>query len=327
MKIGKRINSRLLIKPNKQDKREFVWESERAFSDWLITDQGLELIATDIGLYIEEPKRESKTGDYPCDITGKIASEDEHIVIIENQFGKTDHDHLGKLLTHTAMRSAITAIWIAENISDDHRQAIDWLNNNTPSHCNFYLVQIKVYDIEGTDIVLPFLDVVCRPNTQTKNQQNETSEDNSLHIWRRAMWTEILDYIGEQKPPFTLQSANTGEKSAITIGKSNFTIYLSLTPKHSRIACELNIYGNWKDAAFNQLFKMKGDIEKDIGGPLQWDAMLGNRSARIFIEAPINPKEETKKEDVKRWMADMSIRFYKAFKQRVSQLQPPTDVE
>jgi hypothetical protein len=280
-----------------------------------------------MGLYIEEPQRESRAGNYPCDITGLLAGEEEHIIIIENQFGKTDHDHLGKLLTHTAMRSAITAIWIAENIADDHRQSIDWLNANTPSHCNFYLAQIKVDEIFGTNIVLPYLDVICRPNIQAKIQRNETSEDKERHLWRRSMWNEILDYIKNQSPPFKLQSPSKSHWSTISIGRSHFGINLLLLPSKSKVGCDLYFNCDWKDEAFQQLLSQKESIEMEIGVALQWLELPDKKSSRILLEVDIDPKKEDNLEKIKKWMAEMSVRFYEVFKQRVAQLQPSNDVE
>jgi hypothetical protein len=124
-----------------------IWKREIDFSNWLVTQEGLELIEQDLEVVMENPRRESRPGDYSCDIVGHALGNEEHVIAIENQWGKTDHDHLGKLLTYAAVHQAMTGIWIAEHASDDHRQVIDWLNQNTPPTVSLYLAEIKAYHI------------------------------------------------------------------------------------------------------------------------------------------------------------------------------------
>lgn len=127
MKIGKKVRV--------PDVRQ-VWKKENDFSDWLVTEDGVALLAEELGVEIENLTRESRPGDYPCDIVGNRLGDEIHVVVIENQYGKTNHDHLGKLLTYAAVHRAMTGIWISEMISDDHRQVIDWLDENTPPNVN-----------------------------------------------------------------------------------------------------------------------------------------------------------------------------------------------
>lgn len=112
MKIGK--------KERVADVRQ-VWKKETDFSDWLATPDGTALLAEELEIEVDNLTRESKPGDYPCDVVGNVLGDENHVVVIENQYGKTNHDHLGKLLTYAAVHKATTGIWISETISDDHR--------------------------------------------------------------------------------------------------------------------------------------------------------------------------------------------------------------
>ena len=116
-----------------------LWQQETHFSDWLATQDGIDLLAQDLEIEIENPRREGKGANFSCDIVANIVGDESHVVVIENQFGRTNHDHLAKLLTYAAVQKAVVGIWIAEEAADDHRQVIDWLNENTPNTVSLYL--------------------------------------------------------------------------------------------------------------------------------------------------------------------------------------------
>lgn len=300
-----------------------IWPKENDLSDWLVTDEGLSLIAEDIGVQVEEPQQECHPGDFRCDIVGHVLGEPGHVIVIENQFGKTNHDHLGKLLTYASSNSAMTAIWLAETISDDHRKVIDWLNDNTPERISFYLAQVKAYRIDDS-APAPQLDVVSRPNLTTKIERSGggSEELRERHIWRKEFWEEILTYIRGQKPPFRVQSPTTDAWSNIALGRGDFLLSLTLTPRRGVIGCELLMTPAWKDGAFAQLESQKAAIEAEIGEALQWMPMPGKKSARIVLEAAIHPGEEANREVVKKWMYEKALRFYKTFQPRVKLLKP-----
>jgi len=313
MNIGKRTQ----IKDLRQ-----IWPTEPEFSDWLVTEQGLNLISEDLGISVENPRRESRPGDYPADVVGNRLGDENHIIVIENQFGKTDHDHLGKLLTYAAMHSAMTGIWISEHISNDHRKVIDWLNENTPPHVSLYLAQLKAYQI-GDSAVAPQLDVVSSPNPQEKiSRASDNAQKSPTQKWRLETWRDILDYIDGNNPPFSVQSPSDDHWSSIAIGRAGFLISLTLVPRNQRIGCELIINPSWKDAAFNQLLAQKDAIEEELGPGLNWRPMPERASARILLEAPIDPRNDDNRQAMKEWMLEKSVAFHKAFHDRVRGLTP-----
>lgn len=299
-----------------------IWPTEPDFSDWLAKEDGLALIAEDLGLNVEDAKRESRPGDYPADIVGHALGDEKHIIVIENQFGKTNHDHLGKLLTYAAMHSAMTGVWISEHVSPDHRKVVDWLNDNTPSQVSFYLAQLKAYKI-GDSAVAPQLDVLCRPNIQAKLRRAEdATQSTETGAWRERAWEEILNYIADKNPPFKVQSPSDDHWSNISIGRSGFWIGLTLVPKNQNIGCELSMNVSWKREAFAQLLSQRQAIEAEIGAILDWREMPERKSARILLEAHIDPKDSNNMELVNEWMHEKSLAFYKAFHNRIKRVQP-----
>jgi hypothetical protein len=313
MQIGK--------KTRVQDIRS-VWKKENDFSDWLVTEDGMSLLSEELGIEVENLRREVRAGDYPCDIVGNLLGDEHHVVVIENQYGKTDHDHLGKLLTYAAVHKATTGIWISETISDDHRKVIDWLNENTPDNVNLYLVGLKLYRI-GDSAVAPHLDVVCRPNYEVKVVNNPyTPGDIERREWRVRMWNRIGDAIRAKGPTFRLQKPSGDHWSSIAIGRSGFCLSMLLNAKNKNIGVEIVITVDWKAEAFNSLSEQKDDIES-ILGPLEWLPLEDKKSAKIIMFGDIDPKDATRQDEVDAWFADNVQRFYDVFKDRVARLEAP----
>ena len=76
-----------------------------------------------------------------------MVGEDDNgqVVIIENQLTKSDHDHLGKLITYLTAIEAKVAIWIVSDPRPEHVGAIGWLNESSPAA--FYLLKLEAIKI------------------------------------------------------------------------------------------------------------------------------------------------------------------------------------
>ena len=297
-----------------------IWLTEPRFSDWLVTDEGLALIADEIGVHIENPRRESRPGDFPCDVVGNLQGEESHIVVIENQFGRTDHDHLGKLLTYAAMHSAMTGIWIAERASDDHRQVVEWLNNNTPPSVSLYLLELGAIRI-GDSPVAPELRVVSRPNDKRKaTVAADQARDLPIHAWRLAFWEDIFEAIVAQTPSFPLKSAGTSPYADVRFEKANIGMSMALIPISRQVRCDLWIAGRNKKGRYAQLFAQRGAIETELGYTLTWEENPDQKSTRISFTLMRDPKDDTKRAEIISWFAQNAPAFYKAFAGRVQAL-------
>lgn len=302
-----------------------IWETEPRFSDWLISEEGLDSSARDLGFQVENAQREVRGSNYPCDIVGNILGDEDHVVIIENQFGRTDHDHLGKLMTYAAVNRATTAVWIAEEASDDHRSVIDWLNDNTPPHLNFFLACVRAFRI-GNSPVAPQLEVVCRPNVEIKVQRTQAAtQQREIQTWRQQLWLEIHAYINARNPPFRLQAPGVDHWSAIALGRSGFSLSMLLNTQRKCVGIEfVALARGWRDAAFEQLQARRERIESQLGNALIWECKPETQRARIVMETPLDPRDEANLPKIQAWFSETLPRFHHCFAPISRELKQPT---
>lgn len=139
-----------------------MWETESGeFTPWLASDENIALLGEAVGIDIHVEETESPVGSFYADIYASEKSTGRRI-IIENQLNETDHDHLGKLITYAAGRSADYIIWVAGQIRPEHRTAVQWLNQHTDNGTQFFLCEIRLFTINGSAPAVKF-DVAASP--------------------------------------------------------------------------------------------------------------------------------------------------------------------
>lgn len=86
-----------------------AWQSESGdFTPWLAREENLKLLGEAINLDLELEAQEKNVGPFRADILCRDTASDEHWVLVENQLERTDHGHLGQLLTYAAGLKAAT---------------------------------------------------------------------------------------------------------------------------------------------------------------------------------------------------------------------------
>lgn len=156
-----------------------LWSGESTqFTPWL--SENLALLGEKLGMDLALETREASVGDFSADITAKDLSTN-HLVVIENQFGSTDHRHLGQILTYSSGLGANVVVWIAETIRPEHKSAIDFLNQNLKETLQLYAVEASLMKIDQSKPAF-LLTVVCQPTEPTisvpqgEQQVSETGE-------------------------------------------------------------------------------------------------------------------------------------------------------
>ncbi len=155
-----------------------LWPDEaRDFTPWLADN--LDLLAEHLGLQLALVEQEASAGDFAVDIVAETEKGDT--VVIENQLERTDHDHLGKLITYLSNLDAKVAIWITANPRAEHEKAVQWLNELAPADTAFYLVKVEAYRIEESPPA-PLFTVVAGPSAESREIGSRKKELAERHI-------------------------------------------------------------------------------------------------------------------------------------------------
>lgn len=294
-----------------------LWNHEQYdFSNWLAEEENLELLNDAIGLTLSEVEKEVYVGSYRCDLVGKDETTGDR-VIIENQLETSNHDHLGKIITYASGLDANVVVWIVKEAREEHRSAIEWLNNNTATTINFFLIEIHAYKI-GDSLYAPKFEVVEKPNGFIKNAktQSGSGEYNKSQSARLEFWNRFNEIIVERGKPINVRKATTDHWYDVAIGVTGVHISLTLVNKDSCIGVELYIQDDKE--LFDKLFESKGEIEGKLGLELDWQRLDDKKASRILYRIPgLNFDDHSNYDALMNEMIDKAVAFSKVFKKYV----------
>lgn len=221
-----------------------------------------------IGLTLSEAEKEVYVGSYRCDLVGKDEVTGEK-VIIENQLETFNHDYLGKIITYASGLDASVVVWIVKEAREEHRSALEWLNSNTSTNINFFLIEVHAYKI-GDSLYSPKFEVVEKPNGFIKNakSQSGSGEYNKSQLERLEFWNRFNEVLIGRGKPFNVRKATTDRWYDIAIAVSGAHISMTLVNKEGCIGIEL--YINDDKELFDSLYAQKDEIEQKLGLSLDW---------------------------------------------------------
>ena len=300
------------------------WPNEaQDFTPWLASDQGLDHLNAALGMDLEVIDTEVMVGNYRADIVAQDVTS-SHKVVIENQLDPTDHDHIGKLITYAAGVSAVTIVWVARTIREEHRRAIEWLNDNTSSDIEFYAIEIELWRI-GESLPAPRLSVVAEPNIQVRAiRRMETSKTQNLYF---EFWDTFLQFMKEAGEPFGRRKPSYAHWYYVSIGRSGATIDLTVRKSKCDIGCELELSMPEKQQFFNMLNGEREAIESVIGSELEWLSMEDKKSSRIVNRADIDINQAENWQNAFEWYIKQIKLFKTAFEDRVKGFESVSELD
>jgi hypothetical protein len=257
-----------------------LWKHEQYdFSNWLAKEENIKLLDDEIGLTLMDINKEVYIGSYRCDLVAKDETTGQ-IVIIENQLQATNHDHLGKIITYAAGLDAKTIIWIVKEAREEHKAAIEWLNNNSSEEIGFFLIELHAYKINDS-LPAPMFKVVEKPNnfTKTSKQNYSDKELNRSQNERLMFWEEFNTVIVSKGKPFSVRKPTTDHWYDVAIGTSEAHLAINLVNKENKIVLELYILDNKN--LFDHIYEDKEKIESTLQMSFSWERLDGKKASRI----------------------------------------------
>ncbi len=289
-----------------------IWPREDVdFTPWLALPENLHLLAETLELGpLDRISTEVSVGNFRADLVCKDIN--DATVVIENQFHKSDHGHLGQILTYLAGGEDVrTVIWIAESLRDEHRAALEWLNNNTSTDFAFFGVEVEAWRIGESDPA-PKFEVVVRPNDWVRRQRQK-ARASEMEDYQRRMeyWQAFLDswptQVGLSPPP---HAPNQGwMKLALTGGSKppdGGGIYLYRMIAEGTVGVYLSV-GRRDEVLFSQ-WSASLNYPSLEGG--KWEQ---NRNGlfQIFKTLKADALDDTDWPQQHRWMRDRVMEFMK----------------
>jgi len=300
-----------------------VWNNEATdFTPWLSKAENLEALSETLGMDLESTGTEQSVGNYRADLLCKDAYSDSY-VLVENQLEKTNHSHLGQILTYCAGLNVKTVIWIASRFTDEHRAALDYLNEITDEGYGFFGLELELWRI-GDSAPAPKFNVVSRPNNWAKSVRESAQHSAELSDTKQqqlAYWTAFKDFM-DARGVLKCQNPSAKHWLILSIGRSGFYLTAKVNSVKSLVRVSLNIKTPESKTAYFQLLDMKEEVEREYGASLNWRELEEKKISIIGMS--LEGADFRRKEDWQRqfeWLATNLEQLDSVFRRRIKNLR------
>lgn len=309
-----------------------VWHHEaQHFTPWLRdnVDRLNEALGTDIEIEAIEPG----VGDFSADLRGKDSTSGRPVVI-ENQLGPTDHGHLGQVITYSAGLDAAIIIWIAPKFREEHRQAVDWLNQHTDETLDFFGVELELLRIDES-LPAPHFKLVAQPNEWTKAARKtaagEPGAPRERALRQKAFLERVLERAKQLRPELTTASRVAAQSYFyFSAGRSGFSFYWIFSGAGFGVETWIDTGDASRNKAFfDALRARKTEIEGRLGFGLHWERLDNRKASRVAVRragVSIDSDSATLDECVE-WGALTMVRLADVLRPVLRELQPAVGPE
>lgn len=295
-----------------------VWKHEALdFTKWL--EENLDVLSDKIGISLLNVEREKNAGDFNVDLVAE--DENGNPVIIENQLAKSDHDHLGKIITYLTVIEAKAAIWIVSEPRSEHIKAISWLNES--SAASFYLLKVQAIQIDDSKPA-PLLTLIVGPSDDARHIGERKKEMSERYGLREQFWSQLLAYSRTQTKLFSTISPTRRNWISTGAGLSGLGFNYAITQQEAYIELYIDRGKDSDDEnlqIFQQIREHRHEIESQFGGPLDWQELENKRACRIRKTISGGYRDpESNWPDIHRRMVDTMVRLENALTPYIKKL-------
>lgn len=294
------------------------WKNEASdFTVWLAKEENLKELGKIIDIdEIELIEVESDVGDFNVDIFAQDAQTNTKI-IIENQLEKSNHDHLGKLITYASGKEAQIVIWIVKKARDEHIQAISWLNEKTDSSVNFFLLEIELWKI-GDSLAAPKFNVVVKPNEWVRAQKELHFVSDiaklKLNFWQSFVENAFEDEIFSQM--FRKRSPAARNSYTMSSGFTGCEVVLRITPSGQKVSAGCYIKSE-QASIYWELFKHRQNLKNKMPEEeFVWKKMDKDMQF-LAIKGNVNLNDREQWEKCFSWFKEVAISIKSFIKEEV----------
>ena len=308
-----------------------AWKHEALnFTTWLAQEDNLKLLSDEIGIDISLIQTEASVGKFSVDILAEEENTNRKIVI-ENQLESTDHDHLGKIITYASGFDAEIIIWIVKDVRDEHKQAIDWLNENTNETINFFAINIELWKIDNSPFA-PKFSIISKPNNWAKALKKSsstitTNNTTDLKMLQLEFWTNLNEYIQNNKTTINTRTPKPRHWYDLNFGISSSKAYITLVVHNREQYCSVEVYIPKIKEIFYRLVEQKEEIEQETNLKFEWMELPQKQASRIMIKNHNFNLEDTDNWEVNyRWLVETIEKIKPVFLKYIKKINYETNV-
>ena len=309
-----------------------IWVNEAAhFTPWLAEEWNLKLLGEAIGIDLELEATEKSVGPFSADILCKD-TETGDWVLIENQLERTDHRHLGQLITYASGLKAVTIVWIANPFQEDHRAALDWLNEITDDKFRFFGLEVEVWKI-GESMRAPKFNVISKPNNWSKDvsagvARVEHRELTGSKQTQLEFWTYFREFVQTKQTVVRPTNPRPQHWMNMSLGRSGFSMTAIASfwnaeiesYDSNEIRCQVELSGKDAKSNFTQLHAQQSEIETELGYPLEWVNDPNKLSCRMTTRKTVDLSDRSEWENYSAWLLKHLEDLHRVFSPRIRSL-------
>lgn len=298
--------------------RDAFRHEAHGFTLWL--ESNIDALAQRIGIDLTVIEREKAVGSFNVD----LFCEDQNgtYVIIENQLERTDHDHLGKLLTYIVNLGAKTAVWVTPEVRSEHQRVIDWLNKSTGADFSFYLVRVEAVKIADSPYA-PLFTVLAAPDEQTREIAETTKELAERDYRCKEFWKGLLERSKGKTNLFAGITPSTRPWIQKSSGRSGVIFAYLIFKDRAGVEVYIDTVDQEKNKKiFDLLYAEGATIESEFGDVLGWQRLDEKRASRVrkYIEGYGGLDDPETWPELQDMLIDLMIRLDKVFRQRIKRI-------